>query len=202
MPSVKESHSKKHIHEHDHVHNNAHDEEVASAHESGSGSEQEEEDGDDEEDDEDEEDEEDASEVNIDLSDNDFYKGMCTLLEDDNGNNIVRYIDLLCEHTKEIGDNVKHLEGMRQDIHRIAKCFEKFVSLQEQFMVRQMSGSSASLPPPAPVQVKKDHHNTEATREATRDETTVKSSKKSSGESSLRDDATVKSSKTQKSSKH
>jgi hypothetical protein len=187
MPSVKERHSTKHnvdeAHE-EHTH-----EEVASSQESGSGSEGSEE----EEEEDDEEDEEDGSEVNIDLSDNDFYKGMCTLLEDDNGNNIVKYIDLLCEHTKEIGDNVKHLEGMRQDIHRIAKSFEKLVSLQEQFMSRQMG---AALPPVPPQQVKREHHST--------DDVTVKSVKKSSstGESSRSDDATVKSSKTQKSSKH
>ena len=30
--------------------------------------------------------------VPIDLSDNDFYKGICTLLEDDHGNNILEYI--------------------------------------------------------------------------------------------------------------
>jgi hypothetical protein len=194
MPSVKERHSNKHSHEH--VDSHQHDEEVASTHESGSntGSEGSEEE---DEEDEEEDDEEEGSEVNIDLSDNDFYKGMCTLLEDDNGNNIVRYVDLLCEHTKEISDNVKHLEGMRQDIHRIAKSFEKFVSLQEQFMTKQMSGGAHVMPPPAP---KKEHHSSEATREATRvDDATVKSSKKSSSQS---DDITVKSSKTQKSSKH
>ncbi len=183
MPSIKESHRAKDVEE-DEFHQH---EEVVSLEESGSGSEGT---GSEEEED-DEEDDEEGSEVNIDLSDNDFYKGMCTLLEDDNGNNIVRYIDLLCEHTKEIGDNVKHLEGMRQDIHRIAKSFEKFVAMQEQFMVRQMGHSGGALPPPAPVQVKKEHHTTG-------DDVTVKSSKKSSSN----DDATVKSSKTQKSSKH
>ncbi len=192
MPSIKERHSK---HSSETAEEQvSHDQEVESMNESGSGTGSEGSEEEDEEDDE-EEDEEDASEVNIDLSDNDFYKGMCTLLEDDNGNNIVRYIDLLCEHTKEIGDNVKHLEGMRQDIHRIAKCFEKFVAMQEQFMMRQMG---AALPPPAPVQVKKEHHSSESARDATRDDATVKSSKKSSST----DDATIKSSKTQKSSKH
>ncbi len=193
MPSVKERHSSKLTEE------QVSQEEVESMHESesGSGSGSEGSEGDEED-----EDEEDASEVNIDLSDNDFYKGMCTLLEDDNGNNIVRYIDLLCEHTKEIGDNVKHLEGMRQDIHRIAKCFEKFVAMQEQFMIRQMGGSGP--PPPPPSTVKKEHTSTstEGTRDATRDDATVKSSKKSSSDPSRSDDVTVKSSKTQKSSKH
>lgn len=192
MPSIKERHSSKHseVHEDEHSH-----EEVASAHESGSGTGSE---GSEGEEEEEEDDEEEGSEVNIDLSDNEFYKGMCTLLEDDNGNNIVRYIDLLCEHTKEISDSVKHIESMRNDIHRIAKSFEKLVTLQEQFMGKQMVGGSAVMPPPAP---KKEHHSSEATREATRvDDATVKSSKKSS--EATRDDATVKSSKTQKSTKH
>ncbi len=191
MPSVKESHRSKPV---EPKNEEVEREEVVSNHESGSESENISEDSDNEEEDEDEEDEEDGSEVNIDLSDNDFYKGMCTLLEDDNGNNIVKYIELLCDQTKEVADNVKHLEGMRQDIHRIAKCFEKLVSLQEQFMSRQMGQSGGAMPPPVPV-VKKEHHGS--------DDVTVKSSKKSSErETSRSDDVTVKSSKTQKSSKH
>ncbi len=185
MSSVKEHRSKQRNVEESHEEHSH--EEVASSQESGSENQST------SEEEEEEDDEEDGSEVNIDLSDNDFYKGMCTLLEDDNGNNIVKYIDLLCEHTKEIGDNVKHLEGMRQDIHRIAKSFEKLVVLQEQFMVRQTAGA---LPPVPPQQVKREHQNN--------DDVTVKSSKKSSsnGETSRSDDVTVKSSKTQKSSKH
>ena len=177
MPSIKDRRSEVHKHE-----------EVGSINESGSegseGSEGTEETEDTEETDED------GSEVNIDLSENDFYKGMCTLLEDENGNNIIKYIELLCDQTKEVADNVKHLESIRVDIHRIAKSFERFVSIQEQqFMTKQsgqMTGSSQQvMPPPVP---KKEHH----------DYVTVKSVKKSS---STTDDSTVKSSKTQKSSK-
>lgn len=132
-------------------------------------------------------DEEDGSEVNIDLTDNEYYKGMCTLLEDENGNNILRYIDLLCEHTKEIADNVKSLESMKQDIHRIAKSFEKFVSLHEQMMMphRTTSSTNTSSPPPVP-----------SVKHSNSDERSVKKSSHSN------DDVTVKSSKTQKSSKH
>jgi hypothetical protein len=98
--------------------------------ESGSGSDS----GSEEEDDEDEdesEDEDDTSEVNIDLSENEFYKGMCTLLEDENGNNIVAYMDLIHDETKNIADSVKHLEGMRKDMRRIADCFERLLALHE-----------------------------------------------------------------------
>lgn len=181
MSSIKELHNSKHSED-------SHDEVVSTG--SGTCTETESE-GSEEDDDDDEE----GSEVNIDLSENDFYKGMCTLLEDDNGNNIVRYVDLLCEHTKEISDSVKHIESMKNDIHRIAKCFEKLVVLQEQFMSKQSGGTSV-MPPPAP---KKEHSSSE---QATRgDDATVKSSKKASSDAT-RDDVTVKSSKTQKSSKH
>ncbi len=132
--------------------------------------------GEDEEDEEDDEEEEgdDVSQVNIDLSNNEFYKGMCTLLEDENGNNIVQYVDLLCDETKEIADNTKHLESIKNDIHKMAKLFERWVMLEEakaRHAGISMSGSSSS------------HHHS----------------------SSSRDDASVhtsKSSKSTKSSKH
>ncbi len=126
-----------------------------------------------------EEEEEEGSEVNIDLSNNEFYKGMCTLLEDDNGNNIVQYVDLLCDNTAAISENTKHLEQIRNDLHRIAKTFERMVSLQEQMIQHQMGGSTL---PPAPPTKREHSHG---------DEATVKSSKKSSGN----DDGTVKTSK-------
>ena len=62
--------------------------------------------------------------VPIDLSDNDFYKGICTLLEDDHGNNILEYISLL--HTELIGLN-KNMRLVRKDIGRIATCAEIMV---------------------------------------------------------------------------
>lgn len=172
MPSIKDRRSE--VHKNEEV--SGHDEEVGSINESGSEGTEETE--------ETEETDEDGSEVNIDLSENDFYKGMCTLLEDENGNNIIKYIELLCDQTKEVADNVKHLEGIRVDIHRIAKSFEKLVAIQEQQFMTKQSGQQV-MPPPAP---KKEHHH---------DDVTVKSVKKSSSI----DDSTVKSSKTQKSSK-
>jgi hypothetical protein len=59
--------------------------------------------------------------VPIDLSDNDFYKGICTLLEDDHGNNILEYISLL--HTELIGVN-KNLRSMNKNMTKIASCAE------------------------------------------------------------------------------
>ena len=162
--SVKESNSvRENENERDHV--SEHESEQSSV----SGSESSGSDGDDEGEDE-------GSEVNIDLSNNEFYKGMCTLLEDENGNNIVQYIDLLCDNTAVISENTKHLEHIKNDIHRIAKCFERMVSLQEQ-MIQHQTG----LPVPP---TRREH-----------DDATVKSSKKSS---SGDDGMTVKSSKSHK----
>jgi len=92
------------------------------------------EDDDDDEDDEgeDDDDDEEGSEsmsaienkVAIDLSDNDYYKGLCTLLEDEHGNNILEYISLL--HTELIGVN-KNLRNMRKEMNRMANCAEIMV---------------------------------------------------------------------------
>ena len=89
---------------------------------------------DDEDDDEgeDDDDDEEGSEtmsaienkVAIDLSDNDYYKGLCTLLEDEHGNNILEYISLL--HTELIGVN-KNLRNMRKEMNRMANCAEIMV---------------------------------------------------------------------------
>ena len=86
----------------------------------------------DDEDDEDDDDDEEGSEtmsaienkVAIDLSDNDYYKGLCTLLEDEHGNNILEYISLL--HTELIGVN-KNLRNMRKEMNRMANCAEIMV---------------------------------------------------------------------------
>ena len=86
----------------------------------------------DEDEDEDEYDEQEGGEsdedidnkVAIDLSDNDYYKGLCTLLEDEHGNNILEYISLL--HTELIGVN-KNLRFMRKEMNRMANCAEIMV---------------------------------------------------------------------------
>ncbi len=59
--------------------------------------------------------------VAIDLSDNEFYKGLCTLLEDEHGNNILEYISLL--HTELIGIN-KNLRLLNKGMTRMANCAE------------------------------------------------------------------------------
>ena len=60
-----------------------------------------------------------SSNVAIDLSENEFYKGMCTLLEDQEGNNILEYISLL--HSELIGHN-KTMKAIRKDLSTIAEC--------------------------------------------------------------------------------
>ncbi len=73
------------------------------------------------------EDEEDDERVPVDLSQNEFYRGICTLLEDEDGNNILEYISLL--HTELIGINksLENLRTMRKDIGRLADCAELFL---------------------------------------------------------------------------
>ena len=84
------------------------------------------EDGDGDDDDEDGEDGDDdqsggSSHVAIDLSENEIYKGICTLFEDENGNNILEYISLL--HSELIGHN-KTMKSIKKDLARIADCAE------------------------------------------------------------------------------
>ena len=81
----------------------------------------------DEEDDEEDDDEEDEHRVPIDLSQNEIYRGVCTLLEDEEGNNILEYISLL--HTELIGINksLENLKLIRKDITRLADCAEMIV---------------------------------------------------------------------------
>jgi hypothetical protein len=65
--------------------------------------------------------------IPIDLSENEIYRGVCTLLEDDDGNNILEYISLL--HTELIGINksLENLKGIRKDMTRMADCAELFL---------------------------------------------------------------------------
>jgi hypothetical protein len=65
--------------------------------------------------------------VPIDLSQNEVYRGICTLLEDEDGNNILEYISLL--HTELIGINksLENLKFVRKEISRIADCAELYL---------------------------------------------------------------------------
>ena len=77
-----------------------------------------------ESDEEEEDDDDDEERVPIDLSQNEIYRGVCTLLEDEEGNNILEYISLL--HTELIGINksLENLRLIRKDITRIADAAE------------------------------------------------------------------------------
>jgi hypothetical protein len=83
--------------------------------------------------------EEDDERVPIDLSDNEIYRGVCTLLEDDEGNNILEYISLL--HTELIGINksLEHLRGVRKELTRIADCSELLLKAQKLEVPQQKS---------------------------------------------------------------
>ena len=81
-------------------------------------------DDDDDDDDDDEYEGEDEDKIAIDLSDNPVYRGLCTLLEDDEGNNLLEYISLL--HSELIGHN-KTMKGIKKDLGRIANAAEMFV---------------------------------------------------------------------------
>lgn len=64
--------------------------------------------------------------IPIDLSKNEVYRGVCTLFEDEDGNNILEYISLL--HTELIGINksLENLRSIKKDISRLADCAELF----------------------------------------------------------------------------
>ena len=85
-----------------------------------------------EEDSDEEEDDDDEERVPIDLSQNEIYRGVCTLLEDEEGNNILEYISLL--HTELIGINksLENLRLIRKDITRLADCAELMVKGKKQ----------------------------------------------------------------------
>ena len=77
-----------------------------------------------EEEDDDDEDEDCDDRVAIDLSDNPVYRGLCTLLEDDEGNNLLEYVSLL--HSELISHN-KTMKGIKKDLSRLANAAEKFL---------------------------------------------------------------------------
>jgi hypothetical protein len=75
--------------------------------------------------------------IPIDLSENEVYRGICTLLEDEDGNNILEYISLL--HTELIGINksLENLKSVRKDISRIADCAELFLKSKGEVLPEQ-----------------------------------------------------------------
>ena len=71
-----------------------------------------------------------GSSVNIDLTDNKIYQGMCTLFEDEDGNNILEYISLLHTELININKNMEYVKSIKDDIHRIANSVESYVKHQ------------------------------------------------------------------------
>jgi len=80
------------------------------------------------EDDDDTEDAEDATDDNeriaIDLSENEVFRGICTLFEDEEGNNILEYISLIHTELIALNKSVEFIRGIKKDISRIADCAE------------------------------------------------------------------------------
>lgn len=89
-----------------------------------------------------EEGEDDDERIPIDLSKNEIYRGICTLFEDEDGNNILEYISLL--HTELIGINksLENLKSIKKDMSRIADCAETLVKVS----TSASSSGSASAP--------------------------------------------------------
>jgi hypothetical protein len=80
----------------------------------------------DEEDSEDvsDEEQEETERIAIDLSENEVYKGICTLFEDEEGNNILEYISLIHTELIALNKSVDFLRGIKKDLSRIADCAE------------------------------------------------------------------------------
>ncbi len=74
---------------------------------------------------------EEEGEYEIDLSDNEIYKGIYSLFEDEEGNNILNYISLLHNELQGLNEQMKNVRLIRKDMGRIADSLEKLVSLKE-----------------------------------------------------------------------
>lgn len=71
------------------------------------------------------------SEYEIDLSDNEIYKGMYSFFEDEEGHNILDYISLLHTELIGMGKSMQNVKLIRKDMTRIADSLEKLVSMKE-----------------------------------------------------------------------
>ncbi len=69
-------------------------------------------------------------EYEIDLSDNDIYKGIYSFFEDEEGNTILDYINLLHNELIGVNENLKNVRLIRKDMTRIADSLEKLVTLK------------------------------------------------------------------------
>lgn len=80
--------------------------------------------------------------IPIDLSQNEIYRGVCTLFEDEHGNNILEYISLL--HTELIGINksLENLKNIKKDISRLADCAELYLKSTGSTITEKKKSSS------------------------------------------------------------
>ncbi len=78
------------------------------------------------------------SEYEIDLSNNEIYKGIYSFFEDEEGHNILDYISLL--HTEMIGisKTLTNVKVIRKDMTRIADSLEKLVAMKEMEIQEKM----------------------------------------------------------------
>lgn len=118
--------------------------ETAEETEEGETEEEEAEEGEEEESSEQDEEGSDEEGCAIDLSENEVYRGVCTLFEDDEGNNILEYISLL--HTELIGINksMENLRGIRKDLSRLADVAELLLKGKKD-LPSQVPSSSSSV---------------------------------------------------------
>ena len=65
--------------------------------------------------------------IPIDLSENEVYRGVCTLFEDEEGNNILEYISLLHSELIGINKSLENLKFIKKDISRLADCAELYL---------------------------------------------------------------------------
>jgi hypothetical protein len=90
-----------------------------------------------------EEESDDGSDINIDLTNNDIYKALCTLLEDQDGNNILDYLNIMKDDLHELSKGVKNLSLLKKDVNRIADSLERGVALVGTYL-QSSSGSTSS----------------------------------------------------------
>lgn len=82
-----------------------------------------------------------SSAVNINLTDNKIYQALCTLFEDEDGNNILDYVSMLHTELITIGKNLESVKPIQSDIHRIAVALETLVKAQGLKPVEEKSSS-------------------------------------------------------------
>jgi hypothetical protein len=101
-----------------------------------------------------EEESDDGSDINIDLTNNDIYKALCTLLEDQDGNNILDYLNIMKDDLHELSKGVKNLSLLKKDVNRIADSLERGVALVGTYL----QSSSASAGSSGSDKVKDESH--------------------------------------------